>query len=83
MARRYNQNDIEFILDKIRKSLIKKNDNNELTNLELLDREDVIILNIKTKKSTTDKKAILEELTGSGLEHGREIIEDAIELATD
>jgi hypothetical protein len=49
--------------------------------LELLDREDVIILNIKTKKSTTDKKAILEELAGSGLQHGREIIEDAIELA--
>jgi hypothetical protein len=49
--------------------------------LELDDREDAILLNIKTKKSTTDKKATLEELAGSGLQHGREIIEDAIVLA--
>lgn len=81
MARRYSQNDIEFILDKIRKSLIKKNDNNEITDLEFHDREDAIILNLKEKPTTANKKVILEELAGSGLQYGREGIEDAIELA--
>lgn len=81
MARHYNHNDIEVILDKIRKSLIKKNDNNELTNLEFLDRDDAIIVNLKSKKTTAEKKAILDELAGSGLQYGREFIQNATELA--
>ncbi|RWR13145.1 hypothetical protein QNH23_01190 [Siminovitchia fortis] len=60
MARRYTYNDIEDILDKIRKSLIKKNDNDELTDLEFQDNDDVIILNLKSKKTTAEKKAILK-----------------------
>lgn len=56
MARRYTYNDIEDILDKIRKSLIKKNDNDELTDLEFQDNDDVIILNLKSKKQLLRKK---------------------------
>jgi hypothetical protein len=78
MARRYNRNEIETILDKIRTHLQHKN---RLDYLELEEREEAIILKLTTKKSIAEKKALLEELAGSGLQHGQEAIEDAIATA--
>jgi len=78
MARRYNPNEIETILDKIRNNLKY---NNKLDYMELEERDEVIILKLTTKKTVSEKKAILKELEGSGLHHGREAIVDAISVA--
>lgn len=81
MAHRFNQDDVESILDKIREKLINKMNNHQLTHLELLDKEDAIILDFKTKKTVVEKKRLLNELAGSGLKHGSEVIDDAISVA--
>ncbi|WP_059103177.1 hypothetical protein [Shouchella shacheensis] len=81
MAHHFNQDDIESILDKIRQKIIDKMNDDQLTNLELHDKENAIILDFKTKKTVVEKKRLLNELAGSGLKHGSEVIEDAIGVA--
>ena len=78
MARRYSRNEIETILDKIRDHLQHKN---RLDYMELEERDEAIILKLTAKKSVSEKKALLEELAGSGLQHGQDAIEDAIATA--
>lgn len=78
MARRYRKDEIETILDKIRNNLQKKN---KIEYMELEERDEAIILKLTTKKSVAEKKALLEELAGSGLQHGHEAIVDAVAVA--
>ncbi|MDF2922254.1 MAG: hypothetical protein K0R57_1168 [Paenibacillaceae bacterium] len=78
MARRYNRHEIETILDTIRTHLQHKN---RLDYMELEEREETIILKWTSKKSAIEKKALLEELAGSGLQHSQEAIDDAIAIA--
>lgn len=78
MAHRYNPNEIETILDKIRNNLKHKN---RLDYMELEEGEETIVLKLTTKKTVSEKKALLEELAGSGLLHGQDAIVDAIAIA--
>jgi hypothetical protein len=55
--------------------------NDQLLDLEILDKEGAIILDLKTKKSIDEKKAILNNLAGNGLQHGSEVINDAVDVA--
>jgi hypothetical protein len=81
VARRYNPNEIESLLDRIRYNLMKRTDKNGESYMELEESEEVLILKFRTKKSPEEKLAILDKLAGSGLDHGPEYIEEAIRLA--
>lgn len=81
MAHRFDQHDIESILDEVRKRLTYKMNNDQLKTLEVVDKEGAIILDFKTKKTVDEKRAILNELAGSGLQHGPEVIDDALGVA--
>ncbi|MDB5053634.1 MAG: hypothetical protein JWM44_1684 [Bacilli bacterium] len=80
-AHRYKHSEIESVLDRIRYKLIQQKNNNDEGYMELEEQDQVLILKFSTKKTSSEKKAILDELAGSGLEFGKESIHDSIRLA--
>jgi hypothetical protein len=80
MAYRYNSNELELLFEQI-KSDLKKKGQNQGGYLELEEKGDDFILKFKKEKSTEEKKNILKELEGSGLQHGSEVIDDALNIA--
>jgi hypothetical protein len=61
--------------------LKKQTDNIAESYMELEESEGALILKVRKKKTPAEKKAILDELAGSGLEHGPEVIKDALEIS--
>ncbi|GAX90166.1 hypothetical protein [Effusibacillus lacus] len=61
-------------------SAIKLNDLDVLY-VELENEEDELRLKLRKKKSAAEKKKILAELAGSGLQYGKEVIEESLRIA--
>jgi CO dehydrogenase/acetyl-CoA synthase beta subunit len=81
-AHRYKHSEIESVLERIRHKLIQqKNMNDTEGYMDLEEQDQVLILKFSTKKTPSEKQAILEELAGSGLQFGNDYIEDSIRIA--
>lgn len=80
-AHRYKNSEIESVLELIRRKLIQQTNTNNEGYMELEEQEQVLILKFTTKKTAAEKKVILDDLAGSGLQHGSDFIEDSIRLA--
>lgn len=81
-AYRYEQNEIQSILKRIEHRLIQQVDTQQSSYLELEEDDQSLVLKFKTKKTSDEKQAILNELAGSGLRHGQDFLEDALRTAS-